>query len=171
MIKKVVEQVGIFEKLWQLIEKIAEVIVYGTLKKIGIKITEEQWNNFMQFIKFGIVGLSNTMVAYAVYLICLFLGTHYLVGNIAGFVVSVLNSFYWNNKYVFKSNETSASQSIWKKLLKTFIAYGITGLILSNILLIIWVDVLHIPKVIGPLINLIITIPLNFVINKLWAFK
>ncbi|OYP50573.1 polysaccharide biosynthesis protein GtrA, partial [Lachnotalea glycerini] len=48
---------------------------------------------------------------------------------------------------------------------------AITGLILANILLIIWVDVLHIPKLFGPIINLIITIPLNFMINKLWAFK
>lgn len=162
---------GIFEKIWQLIEKIAKIVIYGLLKKIGIKITEEQWKNFMQFIKFGIVGVSNTMVAYVIYLICVLLGTHYLVGSIVGFVVSVLNSFYWNNKYVFKNNEASASRSIWKTLLKTFMAYGFTGLILANVLLVVWVDVLNISKIIAPLINLIITIPLNFVINKLWAFK
>lgn len=166
-----VKQVGIFEKIWQLIEKIAKIVIYGLLKKIGIKITEEQWKNFMQFIKFGIVGVSNTMVAYVIYLICVLLGTHYLVGSIVGFVVSVLNSFYWNNKYVFKNNEASASRSIWKTLLKTFMAYGFTGLILANVLLVVWVDVLNISKIIAPLINLIITIPLNFVINKLWAFK
>jgi putative flippase GtrA len=167
----VVKQVSIFEKIWQLIEKIARVVIYGLLKKIGIKISEEQWKNFMQFIKFGIVGVSNTMVAYVIYLICVLLGTHYLVGSIVGFVVSVLNSFYWNNKYVFKNNEASASRSIWKTLLKTFMAYGFTGLILANVLLVVWVDVLNISKIIAPLINLIITIPLNFVINKLWAFK
>ncbi|MFA9375928.1 MAG: GtrA family protein [Lachnotalea sp.] len=162
---------SIFEKIWQLIEKIAKVIIYGMLKKIGVKISEEQWITFMQFIKFGIVGLSNTFVAYAIYLICLFLGFHYLVGNAVGFVASVLNSFYWNYKYVFKSNGVATRRSMLKMLLKTFMAYGITGLLLSNVLLIVWVQFLHISKVIAPLINLIITIPLNFVINKLWAFK
>lgn len=161
---------SIFEKLWQLIEKIAKVIVCDTLNKIGIKITEKQWYTFMQFVKFGIVGVSNTMVAYGIYLIFLLLGTHYLVGSVVGFVVSVLNSFYWNNKYVFKDKET-VQRSLGKTLLKTFMAYGFTGLILANILLYLWVDVLNVSEVIAPLINLVITIPLNFVINKLWAFK
>jgi putative flippase GtrA len=166
----VVEQVKIFEKLWQLIEKIAKIVIYGLLTKIGIKITETQWNNFMQFVKFGIVGVSNTLVAYVTYLVCLLLGAHYLVGSIVGFVVSVLNSFYWNNKYVFKDEEI-VQRSIWKTLAKTFMAYGFTGLILANALLFLWVDVLHVSEIVAPLINLIITIPLNFVINKLWAFK
>lgn len=161
---------SIFEKLWQFIEKIAKIIIYGMLKKIGIKITEEQWYTFMQFVKFGIVGVSNTMVAYVIYLVFLLLGTHYLVGSVVGFVVSVLNSFYWNNKYVFKDEEI-VQRSIWKTLLKTFMAYGFTGLILANILLFLWVDVLNVSEIIAPLINLVVTIPLNFVINKLWAFK
>ena len=28
-----------------------------------------------------------------------------------------------------------------------------------------------IPELLGPIINLVITTPINFVINKLWAFK
>lgn len=157
-------------KIWEMIEKIAKLILFTPLKKLGINISEEQWNNFIQFVKFGIVGLSNTFISYIVYLIGLLIGMHYLVGSVLGFVVSVLNSFYWNNKYVFKENG-GEKRSLLKTLIKTFMAYALTGLVLANILLVIWVDVLHIPKVIGPGINLLITIPLNFIINKLWAFK
>jgi len=149
---------------------IARFVIYVPLKKMGIKVTEEQWNTFMQFVKFGIVGLSNTFVSYVTYLIFLLLGAHYLVGSVVGFVVSVLNSYYWNDKYVFKDEEI-VQRSVWKTLAKTFMAYGFTGLILASLLLVLWVDILNVPEVVAPLINLIITIPLNFIINKLWAFK
>ena len=157
-------------KTWLIIEKIAKLVIFIPLKKIGVDISEDQWDSLMQFVKFGIVGLSNTLISYVVYLLSMLMGMHYLVGNTLGFIFSVLNSFYWNNKYVFRES-TGEKRSILKTLVKTFMAYAITGLILANILLIIWVDVLHIPKLFGPIINLIITIPLNFVINKLWAFK
>lgn len=124
----------------------------------------------LQFIKFGIVGVSNTLISYVTYTICVFLGANYLIGNLVGFVVSVLNSFYWNNKYVFKSGE-GQTRSWIATLLKTFAAYAGTGLVLSSVLLVLWIDVLHIPELIAPLINLVVTIPLNFLINKFWAFK
>lgn len=124
----------------------------------------------LQFIKFGIVGVSNTLISYVTYTICVFLGANYLIGNLVGFVVSVLNSFYWNNKYVFKSGE-GQTRSWLATLLKTFTAYAGTGLVLSSLLLVLWIDILHIPELIAPLINLVVTIPLNFIINKFWAFK
>lgn len=124
----------------------------------------------IQFIKFGIVGLSNTMISYVIYTICVCLGANYLVGNLVGFVVSVLNSFYWNNKYVFKSEE-GQTRSWLATLIKTFAAYAGTGLLLSSALLVLWIDILHIPELMAPLINLAVTVPLNFVINKFWAFR
>ena len=81
----------------------------------------------------------------------------------------VLNSFYWNNKYVFQKGDEE--RNLWLTLAKTFLAYASTGLILANILLYIWVDILGISKYLGPVINLVITVPMNFVINKLWAFR
>jgi putative flippase GtrA len=50
-------------------------------------------------------------------------------------------------------------------------SYGFTGIILNNILSYIWIDMLGISKVVAPLINMIIGVPINFIINKLWAFR
>ena len=61
-------------------------------------------------------------------------------------------------------------RNIWKALLKTYISYGFTGLILNNILSVLWVSVFHISKMIAPIINLIVGIPINFFLNKIWAF-
>src|SRR5574344_1817420 len=122
----------------------------------------------VQFIKFGIVGLSNTIISYLVYTILVYFGVYYLISSIIGFIVSVLNSFFWNNKYIFIENK---SQSIFKSLLKTFASYAFTGLVLSNVLLYTAVSFFNISKYIAPLISLGITVPLNFVLNKFWAFR
>lgn len=135
-------------------------------------------NTLMQFIKFGIVGLSNTIISYVLYAVSLLLfqrfaifGTNaYLVSQVLAFVISVAWSFYWNNKYVFTQNE-GETRSIWRALLKTYISYSFTGLFLNTLLLILWVQLLHISEFIAPVINLLVSVPLNFIINKFWAFR
>lgn len=124
--------------------------------------------DLMQFIKFGLVGVSNTAISLGVYYLFVFFNKKlYLIGSVVGFILSVLNSFYWNNKYVFKTE----GQANWlNRLLKTYISYGGTTL-LSTILLYLEVDVLHISEMIAPLVNMAITIPLNFLINKFWTYK
>ena len=59
----------------------------------------------------------------------------------------------------------------WKALGRTFISYGFTGYILNSLLLFVMVDMCGISKYIAPLISLIASVPVNFLMNKLWAFK
>lgn len=120
----------------------------------------------IQFIKFGMVGVSNTLISLLIYYALIYFNINYVIANTIGFVVSVLNAYYWNNKYVFnKSDEGNL-----KPLIKTFASYGAT-FVLSTILLIVMVDYLSISQILAPILNLIITIPLNFLLNKFWAFK
>lgn len=158
---------NIGKKLWELLEEVCHFVIY---KIFRLKFDEQKWNAFMQFVKFGLVGVSNTLISYVTYLICISFGMNYLLAQGIGFVISVTNSFYWNNKYVFVA-EDGKQRSLLYTYVKTVLSYAGTGLVLASGLLILWVDVLHIPEVIAPLINLVITIPLNFIINKLWAFK
>lgn len=121
----------------------------------------------VQFVKFGIVGLSNTLISMSIYYIFVFINRKlYIIGNTVGFVVSVFNAYYWNHKYVF--NKTDIGHM--KPLIKTFVAYGVTFM-LSTGMLFVMVRYLGISEYIAPVINLIVTIPLNFVLNKVWAFK
>lgn len=127
-------------------------------------------SDICQFIKFGIVGISNTLIAYIVYSACVFAGIHYLIANALGFFVSVLNAYYWSDRFVFKKGEGESRNTVWT-LLKTYLAYGSTGLMLASILLYLYVDKLQISEYIAQLLVLIVTIPLNFFINKYWSFK
>ena len=134
---------------------------------------KKQNTALVQFIKFGLVGLSNTIVSYVAYAIFVYAGCHYLFAGVLSFVVGVMNSFIWNNKYVFQKNDGTkrTARELMESFCKTFLSYASTGLILSNLLLFVWVDVAHISQYLGPIINLIVTIPLNFVLNKYWAFR
>ena len=76
----------------------------------------------------------------------------------------------WNNRYVFKEQEEE-HRVWWKTLAKTFFAYAGIGLILSNILLVICVRVLSIHEMLAPILILFVTTPVNFLVNKLWAYR
>jgi len=119
----------------------------------------------LQFIKFGIVGVSNTLISLGIYYALLFLGVHYILANMIAFFISVLNAYYWNRKYVFKPDESSKYTVI-----KIYGAYGVTFL-LSTGLLFVMVDIIGVSEFIAPIINLCITVPLNFALNKFWVFK
>lgn len=126
--------------------------------------------NILQFIKFGLVGISNTVVSMVCYYIFLFINEDlYLLGSIMGTIVSIANAFYWNDKYVFKGNQNDWKSKL-KRLGKTYVSYGGTSL-LSNVLLWIEVSFFYVNKNIAPIVNLLITIPLNYLINKFWTFK
>lgn len=163
---------------WKLIEKICEFFLKIVLKIVGKELTSDIFEAFMQFVKFGIVGVSNTLISYVIYLVSLLLlnkvqlleKNNYLIAQVIAFVLSVLWSFYWNNKMVFVLEE-GKKRSIWKSLLKTYVSYSFTGLFLNSILLILWIEILGISELIAPIINLIVSVPLNFIINKFWAFR
>lgn len=168
------ERKSIGEIFWNTINSILELI----LKKIlHITISDIQWESLLQFVKFGIVGLSNTIISYVIYVVALLLfqsngwlvSVDYLVAQVIAFILSVLWSFYWNNKYVFKQDEDE-ERNILHALLKTYISYAFTGLFLNSVLSWIWVEIVHIPKLFAPIINLLISVPLNYVMNKFWAF-
>ena len=124
----------------------------------------------IQFIKFGTVGAINTVLSYAItngayYLLHL----HEQISNIIAFVITVFISFMLNGRFVFTENKEE--RSFWKSLLKVYASYSITGVFLTAILLYIEEELLGIPHYIATLMNLVVTIPLNFSLNKFRACK
>ena len=161
--------------IYGFIEKIYMFFVELLFKIIQKDLTDKTRQTFKEFLQFGVVGVSNTIISYLLYVVTLLLVSKsgvkfdYIIANIVSWLLSVLWSFYWNNKFVFKKEE-GEKRNIWAALFKTYVSYGFTGLILNNILSVLWVSVLHISKMLAPIINLVISIPINFFMNKLWAF-
>lgn len=125
----------------------------------------KDYESIIQFIKFSIVGLSNTIISLFVYYALLWLGINYFIANIVAWIVSVFNAFYWNNKYVFKNGN-----SYIIALIRTYMSYGVSFLLGSSILVIL-IECFDISVKLAPILVLVITIPLNFLMNKYWAFR
>lgn len=150
--------------------KIIKLLLQKIYKLFGKDFDKIQWRAWIQFISFSLVGISNFLVSYIVYalFISVFQCTYHL-SNIAAYIISVLNAYFWNNQYVFRQG--NEKRVWWKVLLKTYLSYAFSGLFLTEILLFIEINILGIPKLLAPFINLAITTPVNFVINKFWAFR
>lgn len=119
----------------------------------------------LQFLKFAVVGLSNTVIGFGFYYAFLFLGCHYMIANVLSWGISVFNGFYWNHKYVFQG-----AQSWLGSLLKTYASYGIS-FIAGAALLYVLVEWMALSELWAPWFTLGLTVPLNFVLNKFWAFR
>lgn len=156
------------------IDRILHFLIYTLFK---INLDEGKFIALVEFVKFGIVGLSNTVISYVIYLLALvgcnrtgfMVNYDYLFATVVSFILSVLWSFYWNKRFVFKLDSDIKTTIL--ALIKTYISYSFTGLFLSSILAILWVEILGISKILSPILNLIISVPVNFILNKFWAFK
>ena len=128
-----------------------------SLKKSAIK-----YNKFLRFL---IVGVSNLLAFFIFYYILEFVWDNYQLSNIVAFIISSLNGYFWNKNWVFNNKKGSTFV-----IIKFYIVYMITWL-LSALLLYFWIEILKISKNIAPIINLFITTPINYLLNKLWVFK
>lgn len=166
--------IGVYELIFKKGER---VIRFFLIRILHLKLSEKKLEGILQFFKFGIVGLSNTVISYIIYVIALQAfrtmemseKIDYLAAQVVAFILSVLWSFYWNNKYVF--GDAGDNRNIVQKLLKTYVSYAFTGLLLNSLLAVLWVQMLGIDKMLAPIINLLVSVPVNFVMNKFWAFK
>lgn len=136
--------------------------------------------NIKQFFKFSIVGLSNTIVSFAVTYGTIALITLIskktikasdpvlvFIASFLGFAVGVLNSYYWNNKFVFKKT----SKGHLKPLLKSYVCYGTIFIFSYFLNAIIFTKLLNLSHLAIPILQIFICTPLNFLTNKMWAFK
>lgn len=148
----------------------------------------------VQFVKFGMVGVTNTLISYSIQMLCYYvlfrnvtfsgvtgaLGAlgiaatgeqvRIVITTALAFFISVTNSFVLNNRYVFRSEGSQSVGTLVRKYLRTVACYAVTGLLLSPALK-LWMDGFGIPFWATSLLTLIVTIPLNFVLNKFWAFS
>ena len=166
------------QKCIDYIEWIAKKVLRVISALLHRDFDEEAFRNFAQFIKFGLVGVSNVFISYVIYAVSLmilqkmgfFHPADYIIAQIFAFFLSVLWSFYWNNRLVFIAGE-GKTRSIRKALVKTYISYSVTGLFVNSALLVLWVQVFHISEFIAPFMSLMISVPINFLMNKFWTFQ
>lgn len=120
-----------------------------------------------QFIKFSLVGASNTLVDFGVYLLCTrAIGVYYLVAHGISFTTAATWSYVMNRKWTFRDT-TSRVQTQYIK----FLLVSVVGLGLTSLLLYLFVHHLQIHDVIGKALAIPLVLIWNFSINRLWTFR
>ncbi len=72
-------------------------LLFRLVKK---ELTDKTRQTFKEFLQFGLVGVSNTIVSYLLYVVSLFMLSktgikiHYIIANVISWLLSVLWSFY-----------------------------------------------------------------------------
>ena len=49
--------------IWDFFENIGKTIVSRAFKLVGKELKDEQWNSLLQFVKFGLIVVSNTLIS------------------------------------------------------------------------------------------------------------
>lgn len=135
---------------------------------------KELFYKYKQFLSFCIVGGLNTLVSLLVFsvLVLIFdvnkdeavvLTT---ILNVISDIAGGINSYLWNKFWVFKKSKTSTKESL-PKFIVTFCVY----VAISSLLLLLFQWLLPWNKIVLKIIILPITTIINFLMNKLWAFK
>jgi putative flippase GtrA len=120
----------------------------------------------VQFVKFGIVGVSNTVLAFAIYTVLLkVFGVWYLGASAIGFIVGAINGFLLNRRWTFAGH---VGDSL------TPVRWGIVqgcGLALNEGLLYLFVDGVDIEKLLGQACATVIVTVITFFVNRAWTFR
>jgi dolichol-phosphate mannosyltransferase len=136
----------------------------ATARRIGAGATRP--HNWIQLIKFGVVGGSGYLANLAVFaLLVTGLGLNHIPGAIGAFVVAVSSNFYWNRHWTFGASDGHAGFQAAR-----FFAVSVAGLIINLVALQVLIDSAGFSDLPAQAIAVAIAMPFNFVGNKLWTF-
>ena len=155
-----------------------------TNKSTAKKPESEGRKSILQFIKFGLVGISNTLIDLIVSMGLNALFSIYYLAKIVGYCCGILNSYLLNTRWTFKEERKKDAREII-----SFIGVNLVVLAVSTALMyfmkdkwgfIGWWESLGLPNLIVKVINgerfcmlvsAVICIIINFIGNKLIVFN
>jgi putative flippase GtrA len=122
-------------------------------------------HNWLQLVRFGVVGISGYVVNLGIYALALELGAHYRTAATIAWIVAVLNNFWWNRHWTFGAGEQHAGFQAMRFFVVSFVAF-----LVSLGLLTLLIETTSVAKVPAQAIATVAVTPLNFLGNKLWSF-
>jgi putative flippase GtrA len=122
--------------------------------------------NWLQLVKFSLVGLSGYVLNLAVYTALVHLADfHYLGAAASSFLIAVTNNYTWNRVWTFRGDRGHIAYQGIRFLIVSVVALG------ANLLILYALVASGLDKVLGQAIAVVLVTPLNFVGNKLWSFR
>jgi dolichol-phosphate mannosyltransferase len=122
--------------------------------------------NWLQLVRFALVGASGYAVNLAVFTVLLHsAGAHYRVAATGAFLVAVANNFLWNRRWTFAARDGHAGFQAARFFAVSAGAFAFNLAVLEALVAGFGVD-----EVPAQAVAVIAATPLSFVGNKLWSF-
>ena len=119
-----------------------------------------------QFVKFAIVGVSNTAITFVVYTALLKgAGISYLIASAFGFIAGATNGFLWNRRWTFSDHVGDAYTPV-----RWGIVQGL-GLLIDETLLYLLVHDGGVGKLLAQALAIVVVTVTTFVLNRAWTFR
>jgi len=123
--------------------------------------------NWVQLLKFGLVGASGYVVNLAAFAALTGgLGLHHVAAAVGAFCVAVSNNFVWNRRWTFDSAARRARLQAAR-----FLAVSVASLCLNLAVLQLLVASGTVADLPAQAIAVAVAMPFNFVGNRLWTFS
>lgn len=141
----------------------------------------------IQLIKYGIVGVSNSLITLIVIFLCNeILGLKLMLSDTLGYIAGVINSFIWNKEWVFKTHDTKVIKEACLFTGGFLLCFGlqfVTLLIIRNPMKELSIDVLGndftlfgldanaIGEYAGVIVGMVVYTLSNFIFNRCVTFR
>jgi putative flippase GtrA len=123
--------------------------------------------NWLQLVRFGVVGATGFVVNVGVYALCVHvLAIDYRVAFVLAWAVAVTNNFLLNRHWTFDA----AAGSVRFQAVR-FVAVSLVAAGFGFVLLTVLVESVGVAKVPAEALAVAASTPLNFLGNKLWSFR
>lgn len=120
----------------------------------------------VQFVKFGVVGVSNTLLTFAVYTLLLkVFGVWYLAASAIGFIVGAVNGFLLNRRWTFRGHVGDAFTPV-----RWTVVQG-CGLLTNLGLVYLFVEEISLDKLIAQACATAVVTVITFLVNRAWTFR
>jgi putative flippase GtrA len=120
----------------------------------------------VQFVKFGIVGVSNTLLTFIVYTILLKgFDVWYLAASAIGFIAGATNGFLLNRRWTFSDHVGDALTPVRWAVVQS------TGLAINIGLLYLFVHEAGIDELLAQALTIGVVTVITFLANRAWTFR
>lgn len=129
-----------------------------------------------QLFKFGLVGVLNTLIDFAVFTLLIVMSAHYVLAQPIAYLAGMANSYYMNRAFTFSARKRGEKVSApaapggdWARKLR-FLIWNLVMLGLSIGLMALATEVAGFHEMVSKVLVTGLIVVLNFVGSKLWVF-
>ena len=131
----------------------------------GARLALRRPANWLQLLKFCVVGASGFVVNLAVFSTLVWAGVHYVPAAVCSFLVAVTSNYTWNRVWTFRNRRGHVAYQGLRFLVVSAVALA------GNVAFLTALVALGVPEIPAQATAIVLVTPWNFVANKLWSFR